>query len=436
MNCKDGFLKLLVAVFCITCINGAFAAYDKVGRAKLLDDRLKTHEMMRPIGHDFFIDIQGAVSTGLFDLIDEIDTFSASDSTASTEQQITDISTKLEPHMDKETFVRAKVGLGFPIFSFSAFGARIKPNFRAHIGLLALLKPDLGSLSLTDMIDNMEEIPAEVRAALNACLLSESFSDGDDLIAGCVAGGHISQVQADFIKQQYGIDKFPYIATAVNTSIPVPILESYLMVDAKAGFFVDFTYGKKWFGHVNVIGFGKADFGPTVDASKLIGGGGGISIKEPSYVYNLGLDLKLGYKFSRYSFFGALEEVKLVELSKDQDGSGKTLYGSPMLIRGHGSAKYKVLFATLEPFVGFHVRDGYGIGDGLYVGGDASTYFFGNRLGVKGRLMFDVEHISIMTRFKLWIMHLELMAKLAMKDKVNDDVKSTSQYSANLRIFF
>ncbi len=47
-------------------------AYDVVKRYKIIDDKLKTEAMMRPIGHDFFLDVSAAMNKNLMDVIDEV----------------------------------------------------------------------------------------------------------------------------------------------------------------------------------------------------------------------------------------------------------------------------------------------------------------------------------------------------------------------------
>ena len=55
---KDDFMKqfgsLTLAAFLTFSAFNSFA-YDVVDRFKLIDDKLKTEQMLRPIGHDFFI---------------------------------------------------------------------------------------------------------------------------------------------------------------------------------------------------------------------------------------------------------------------------------------------------------------------------------------------------------------------------------------------
>ena len=91
-------------------------------------------------------------------------------------------------------------------------------------------------------------------------------------------------------------------------------------------------------------------------------------------------------------------------------------------------------FMKLKTFAGIHKRSGYGIGDGYFIGADLGAYVWKDRLGIQFRTQIDPEHITLAPQFKFWIMQIEGMYKLPIKDDI-DGKKTGSLLGINFRMF-
>ena len=128
-----------------------------------------------------------------------------------------------------------------------------------------------------------------------------------------------------------------------------------------------------------------------------------------------------------------ISEVALANFSESDNANLQ--YENPMLIRVHGDALYKPYGnLKLRPFAGFHMRDGYGVADGYYLGADAMAHVWKERLALQVRTQLDPDHLTLSPRLKFWVMQLEAMYKAPIADE-RDGVEISPQYSVNLRIF-
>lgn len=423
----------LTGLIGLTTLNAG--AYDIVKRAKLIDDRFKTQEMLRPFGHDFIIDINAAMTTDVMDLKDDADKIGDIDS-GNVDNDIEQVNQILEKYYNKEQVLRAKFDFGIPLFSFTAFDVNFKPNFRFGGGVTAVLTPKKVQTSLTTIIANLDQIPSQIRDSLLDCIQAPyntgAPTDGQDLLVYCVSEGSITQAQANQIKDTYNVDKIPYSTTLATTTKDTPEIDIYAKVEAKAGFWLDYTKGEHFFGTFGLYGLGRLDIKKSADALLLLGGGGNLDVAENTLI-NAAIDYRFGYRNSNYQAFFAVEEMKIAEVSSEEDG--KPAFGTDPLIRLHGQADYRLSIFKLSPFAGFHARSGYGVGDGLYVGADWGMFVWGDRIGLNFRTQADKEHLTLGARSKLWLIHLDLEGKFALTDKV-DDIEVSNYYSANFRFFF
>lgn len=83
-------------------------AYDVVQRYKIIDDKLKTEAMLRPIGHDFFFDVGATLNKNLTDVIDDVDKATE----AATVQAASDVLVKYDK---TEQTIKINVALGTPL---------------------------------------------------------------------------------------------------------------------------------------------------------------------------------------------------------------------------------------------------------------------------------------------------------------------------------
>ena len=406
-------------------------SYDIVKRAKLIDDRFKTMESLRDYGHNFVLpDLNVAISADVFDIVDAADdidklTFSSNE----TDQAITEINTILDEFYDKEKVLRANVGFGVPIFSFDAFGINFKPRVNTNVNLIAVLTPRTEKLDFADVINNLDQLPAEIRSKLSSCISSRT--DGDDLLDP--ANGCVTAQEAQKIKDAYNIEEFIYDTQVLTGTNDIPLIDTYVKADAKLGVWFDYEKDKEWFGTFGLYMLGRADLKVQADSTLLLAGAGDL---EPSnnMTLNTMIDYKIGYKYENFTFSGSVEELKLAELSNEEEGL-EPAFGTSALLRFHADALYELSVFKVKPFLGSHARSGYGFGDGYYIGADSSFHFWEDRLGVTVRTMVDKEHFTLGLNAKLWFMFLDLNGKFAMTDEV-DNIKVSNYYYANLRFFF
>ena len=86
-------------------------SYDVVDRYKLLSDKFQTERMMRPIGHDFFLDLTAGLNTNLLDIID--DAKDVANTAGSTTDKVNAAQTFLQQYNNSEQTIDVNLGLGF-----------------------------------------------------------------------------------------------------------------------------------------------------------------------------------------------------------------------------------------------------------------------------------------------------------------------------------
>ncbi len=428
---KKMLLPLLMC--CMPLVQAA--DYSIVDRAKLFDDKMKTMEMLNPYGHDFYLGINAALTTEITDLVDKATDVGSN---------VDDVNAALSPFYDKEQALRAKLEIGFPLPSFSAFNINFTPDFELSAGLLTMLTPSSEFVTLSTVIENLDQIPADIRDSIQGCIpingasgANCSLSEGDDILQCLVDSGtatcDVSQEDVDLIKEVYGIDSLPYIADIDDQSSEVPVLHAYAKMEVKSG--VKFKYeteDKHIFGHLALNALGRLDIYKYADASLLLGGGGDMEINN-NMLMNMTLDYKLGYRNTNYSVFTSIEDVKVSEISSEEVGT--PAFGTDPLIRLHSQFDYKLSIFKVAAFLGSHARSGYGFGDAYYLGADWGVHIWSDRLGLTIRTMLDKEHATLGFRAKMWFFQTDLMAKIAIADQV-DNVKVNELYTANIRFFF
>lgn len=423
--------NLALGIFTTLCLSRSVLSYEIVDRAKLIDDRFKTQEMMRPFGHNFYLDINAAATTEIADLIDDADKI-GDINTGDTQDDLDQANTILEKYYDKEQVLRARFGFGIPIFSFNAFDINFQPNLRLDGGLMAVLTPQKDNVSFTDIlkqIGQIDGVPQEAVSKFTSCISGlGAGDDGKNLIEICGL-----TVQEKTALKDAGIEEIPFIFSIKSASQDVPAIDVYAKVEAKAGLWFDYTKGEHFFGTLGLYGLGRIDVKKSANAALLLGGGAGLDVTENTLI-NAALDYKFGYKNSNYSAFFAIEEFKLSEISSEDNGATPD-YGTDPLLRLHAQADYNVSVFKMSPYAGFHKRSGYGFADGMYVGANWGVFVWDDRIGLNINTGLDKEHMTLGLRTKLWLMHLDLTGKFAITSKV-DDIEVSNYYSANFRIFF
>lgn len=423
--------NLALGIFSTLCLSQAVLSYDIVDRAKLIDDRFKIQEILRPFGHNFYLDINAAATTEIQDLIDDADKIGDLNS-GNTQTDLNQANTILEKYYDKEQVLRARFGFGIPIFSFTAFDINVKPNLRVDGGLMAVLTPQKDNVSFTDIlkqIGNIDGVPQEAITKFTSCISGlGAGDDGKNLIEIC----SLTPQEKAALKDA-GIEEIPFIFSIASVSQDVPSIDVYAKIEAKAGLWFDYTKGEHFFGTLGLYGLGRIDVKKSANAALLLGGGAGLDVTENTLI-NAALDYKLGYKNSNYSTYLSVEELKLSEISSEDNGATPD-FGTDPLLRLHAQADYNVSVFKMSPYVGVHKRSGYGLSDGMYAGANWGLFVWDDRVGLNINTGLDKEHLTLGFRAKLWLMHLDLTGKFAVTSKV-DDIKVSNYYSANFRLFF
>lgn len=416
-------------------------AYDIVERTKLIDDRWKTMEMLRPYGHDFYFDFSAGLTTDAMNLADDAQKIGDIED-GTVEQQIEQANTILAPYYDKEQVLRARLGLGFPIFSFAIGDWDIKPNFRIDAGLTAVITPTSEMLSLETVIDQgLVDVPDSIKTALKSCLTPSNLStltDGEDILVWALTapGCTLTSTDIELIKKATGITKLPYspVFSTLTTQIQAPLVDAYAKADVVAGPVFTFSDKKHFFGTVALNALARADVRKSANALILLGDGGDLTDVKSNLMITETLNVHFGYKNDNYQVMTALEEVKLGTI-KDDSEDGTPIYGTDPLFRLHAQADYRLGLFKVSPYLGSHARSGYSLGDAYYLGADWGLHLWKDRLSTSFRTMLDKEHVTLGARLKLIFFQLELLGKIPVTSKV-DGVKVNEQLAANIRFFF
>ncbi|MBC7458642.1 MAG: hypothetical protein H7235_10205 [Bdellovibrionaceae bacterium] len=421
------YFKVLAVASLLATISNAFS-YDVVDRYKLIDDKLKTEQMLRPIGHDFFLDIGAALNMNARDFIDDIkkaNDFSNADAAA----KLANAQSVLAKYDKTEQTVKINLALGFPIFRFSIGDLKIQPNLRvfADVGAnIGVRSEPLTPAKLLDLIN--VDIPVELKNKI----LAYNYTAGKDLLDPVGDNSFCTSLSTpEYIlgcTQNRGKYFYPS-----NTNLPDMLL--FAKVDGRVGLYNDYTYGEHFFGNWNIYGLSRTDIFQRVN-SDMIAKGTKIELpKKKNTQMALQTDYRLGYMNSNYRIFASVEDLKIAQMKDREVGSKELSYGYDPLMRIHADALYKYSVLSINPFLGLHKRKGYGFSDGIYVGADAGAHVWGDRIGLQLRGMFDKQYITISPRMKLWLLQLEYSVKSPVKS-MDGDVKLSAIQSIDLRLFF
>lgn len=402
------------------------AEYDVIERFTFLEDKFKTQDMLNPVGHDFFLELGVGLNKNLFDVIDEGG--DVSDTAGSSADKLAAAQAFLRKYNKTEQSVRAKVGFGFPLPSFSIQGVRLKPNFRVGANLGILMGIRTKNADVNAALDYVSSgLDPAIRNLLQVCNFSSpGIANGEDIIQyGITNCGLPSALATPFLNKYF----FPDDTT-------IPVIYNYAKGEAKAGFYVDYEYEENWYGSFNLYGMGRADAKVIVTDTALAGQGEiGDLGDELNTTINLTTDLRFGYKNKDLRAFLGLEEIKIATMSDNVEKAGELKYGNDMLIRLQGEYIYKLSNFNVKAFGGLHHRGAYSFGKGYYLGSDLMAHLWGERLKFRIRGMIDNEHFTFSPMIDLWLINLEYALKQPLKSDV-DGVKPSTLHSVNLRFEF
>lgn len=397
-------------------------AYNIVDRFQLLEDKFRTQEMLRPLEHDFIIDITALANTDVMDFVDEADAVSKGEEST----QLSRAQAFLRQYDKTEQNLRVGLNLGIPIFSFTAFGVKIKPSIRASGNLGFLMGIQTSNLTTAQALEYVgNDIDANLKTALQSCNFS-GITAGADIVQYAI-DNCLTPAQ-DVVAASY-VNKYFY-----PTDTTVPDIYNYIKGEARVGLNFDYIYDEHFFGTFSLYGLGRADYALRVSANTLQNNSDALELPDTlNTTVNAAIDYKLGYKNGNLLGFVALEDVKLARMSDKEQEAGQLLYGEDMLIRLHGEYLYKYSLFSVKPFVGLHKRSSYGLGEGYYLGADLGAHVWNDRIGLRMRGMIDSEHFTISPMMKLWLIHVEYMLKQPMSSNV-DGIKPSTIHSLNFRI--
>lgn len=159
----------------------SYAAYDVMERYKLVEDKLKTEDMLRPFGHDFLIDVNAAVNKDLPDFVDDMDKMSKVQGATSADK-VNNAITILDKWTNTEQTLKGNLNLGIPLFSFNAWGIKFTPDLRISV----LVGANLAIQSETITADTIEtllgqDMPQEIKNLFNSINLG-ILDKGDDIV--------------------------------------------------------------------------------------------------------------------------------------------------------------------------------------------------------------------------------------------------------------
>jgi hypothetical protein len=396
--------------------------YDVVSRYKIIDDKLKTEQMLRPYGHDFFIDLGGALDPDIMNVMKDVKdatTFSGTNL-----QKLNNASTVLTKYDKTEQTVKVNLAVGIPIFSFSAWDVKVQPNVRAFLdfGINLGIRTDV--LTIADLLKQFPvAVPADLSTAIN------TLAPATDVVTWCIDPANSMSVSTKTF-----CSKLP-TGTYLIPSGVVPNMALFAKMDGKVGLFNDYTYGEHFFGNLNLYGLVRSDIEQIMTKNMIANGAKVEMPKKLNTEGTMQMDYRLGYQNSNYTTFLSVEELKLSRIKERDLASRAQVYGYDPLLRLHADATYKYSAFSLQPFMGVHKRNGYTLSDGVYGGASVGAHVWGERIGVQLRGMLDKQYITITPRFKLWLMQLEYSLKSPVKS-TDGDVKLSAIHSVDFRLFF
>lgn len=398
-------------------------AYNVVDRFKIIDDKLKTEQMLRPIGHDFFLDVSAALNTNVTDVMDDIDKATKTQGTA--QQKIDEARRVLVKYDKTEQTLKVNVALGTPLPSFTAWDVNFKPNFRVFVDVGANLGIRSQKLTFADIYNYFPvEVPNDLKQ------LIAGLTPNTDIVNACKGNTSLS-ASTQYICSQLPLNQY----FMPDLTQEVPVISIFGKGDGKAGFFTDYTKGEHFFGNFNLYGLGRADLYQVVDSKQIANGQKIEAPKKMNTEVTVQADYRIGYKNSNYTSFLSVEELKLSKVKERSDGSREQTYGYDPLLRLHADATFRLSALSLQPFAGVHKRSGYGFSDGMYLGAVGGAYVWGDRLGLQLRGMVDKQYFTLTPRIKLWLMQLEYSLKKPLK-AMDGDVKLSALHSLDFRLFF
>jgi len=359
----------LYKIFCVFLILvSSLYARDEKKRFLLHQDRIRVERLFRPFEHRFSLDTEGSVSYGLKDYADGVNDVAESD-------DVNEVLNFIRAETEKEHFFNAALALTIPLPRFRAWSVRVTPSIR-------------GSL----------EIGGTLASTIRP---------------GLISGG------------------------GFTASLLEPKVSIYIKQDIKTGLNLDWEYKKNHYGLVNIYGLNRWDREEASSKDDIDENDKLIDLDSPKNTSNnIVMDLKYGYRGDNFTIMTAIEEIQLATLSNsegelDRSNGGFLNNEIDALFRVHGEYVFEVGLMDFIPYAGFHSRNGYTIGDGIYYGLEWIPEFISLRAGAR----IDSEYFNLSGRYKIGFLQLEYTAKIARREEV-DGFEIPNIHLANIRFNF
>ena len=434
-------MRKILVLLTLALASQAFG-YNGINRLQLIEDRYKLQESLAPLGHDFAIDTRLSIGGEIFELVDDInDLQTLSDGTA-TDNEVQSKFTELTNTWNGREFSgRYSLDAGIPLFKFKAWGLKFTPELiRFQLGVTGVVGITEEVLTKQDVISFLPDgMPVE----LQNVILGLDFNNSRP--------GNADQDLADFISQEIAAGNVPNIRGTVNLNSfsglvtinedlkdalvngqRLPAAEIYAKVETKVGPQVAWE-GKHFFGHAALYGLGRMDYQFSIAASNVNNMTDALNIPQTLEEMNMAVDASLGYKNANYQIVASMNEVKLFNISEEDDADLR--YGNPMMYKVQADARFRPYsFLKLNLYGGFHKREGYEFMDGVYAGASTGLFVWKDRLGINLRTQLDQDHLTLTPNLKFWIMQVDGMYKVPIASERNG-VEVSPAYSINLRVF-
>lgn len=416
MSLTMGILLMLVSF-------QAFAAYDVVDRFKIASDRFHTERFFRPLDHRWNFDFGVAANRDLETVIKEGEEISEQE--GGDAARIAAGLDYLNRYNNTEQFINVNTTFGIPLWTFRALGAKWVPDLRftGNIDALLAIREEAVN-SIADFLpsntpDRVLELAGTISADANL---------GADISVVLEAN-----TNDELILAWAGNNREKYYVPADLTH------QSLFMMakgDAKAGLFMRWTNEQHWLGYFNLYGLARTDrrirvsnitiARNTESVAEIFG-------PELNIQTSVAADAQIAYRNRNWTTSLSVDEIKLVTTSHRKDEAGDLEFGYDPLFRLNTIARFNLPLFRIDPFAGFTIRDGYGIGESWYLGAILKAYIWNDKVGLQFRTMVDPEHLSLVPKIKLWFMHVEYSLKIPVQDDVDDNVKVSSIHSVNIR---
>ncbi|CAM9901490.1 unnamed protein product, partial [Chrysoparadoxa australica] len=241
------FFRIFLLLIGVVFLAEAQAGYNIIDRFQILEDKFRTQELLRPMGHDFVFDVVALANTDVLDFVDEAG--NVADSTGSNSEKLAQAQAFLRKYDKTEQNLRIGATLGIPIFSFTAWGIKIKPSVRAGFNLGFLMGIQTSNLTPAQAIEYLgTDIDPAIRTKLNNCIGSFNPSTQPDIVQFMIDNSSacgLSSAEVTYLTPFIGQYVFP-------TDTTVPDIYNYIKGEARVGLNFDYIYDEHFFGNLSV----------------------------------------------------------------------------------------------------------------------------------------------------------------------------------------